>query len=57
MNNMKSAGKFELIEQALQEAVGGGIPPIDLCGGSCHILSWDVCDVNLCSIGDTKKPQ
>jgi len=52
MNNAKN--KFEVIEQALQEAVGGG-KPIDLCGGTCSVFSWDVCDVDLCSIGTSTK--
>jgi hypothetical protein len=42
--------KFEVIEQALQQAVGGGQVPIDLCGGTCSIFSIDVCDIDLCSI-------
>jgi hypothetical protein len=44
--------KYEIIEQALQESVGGGAIP--LCHISCHIFSINVCDIDLCSIGHTK---
>ena len=50
MNQANSRNKFEVIEQALQEAVGGGTVPIDLCGGTCSVFSIDVCDIDLCSI-------
>ena len=38
--------KQEIIEQALQEAVGGG--RINICSISCSIFSRDVCYVDLC---------
>lgn len=48
MNNEK----HEIIEQALQESVGGGMAAdIDLCSVSCHVFSINVCYVDLCSIG------
>ena len=50
MTKTNSRNKFEVIEQALQQAVGGGQVPIDLCGGTCSIFSIDVCDIDLCSI-------
>ena len=50
MNQANSRNKFEVIEQALQEAVGGGTVPIDLCGGTCSVFSIDVCDIDLCRI-------
>jgi hypothetical protein len=47
--------KFEIIEQALQESVGGGMAPIDLCSISCHVFSINVCHIDLCSIGKSAK--
>ena len=47
MNNTNE--KFEIIELALQESVGGG--RINLCAITCHVFSIDVCRVELCSIG------
>jgi hypothetical protein len=49
MNNPNQAEKNELIEQALQETVGGGSITIHLCDLHCHILSVNVCDFS-CSI-------
>lgn len=50
MNNPNE--KYEIIEQALQESVGGGLArDIDLCSVSCHVFSINVCYVDLCSIG------
>jgi hypothetical protein len=44
--------KNEIIEQALQESVSGGLATrIPLCSISCHIFSINVCYVDLCSIG------
>lgn len=48
MNNTNE--KYEIIEQALQASVGGGIIDIDLCGATCSIFSIDVCNVDFCSI-------
>ena len=48
MNNPTE--KNEIIELALQEAVSGGLRPIDLCSANCHIFSINVCHVDLCSI-------
>lgn len=43
--------KNEIIERALQEAVGGGLEvDIDLCQVSCSIFSINVCNIDLCSI-------
>ena len=39
--------KNEIIEQALQEAVGGGMANWT-CSISCHIFSRDVCYVDIC---------
>lgn len=44
MNNPNQNEKNELIEQALQESVGGGAIRIDLCDLKCSIFSKDVCD-------------
>lgn len=50
MNNPTE--KNEIIEQALQESVSGGLAArIPLCSISCHIFSINVCYVDLCSIG------
>lgn len=52
MNNAKSK-KSEIIEQALQEAVGGGLASnveIPICIISCHIFSINVCHVDLCDV-------
>ena len=54
MNNPNE--KYEIIEQALQESVGGGAP-VGLCHISCHILSINVCDVDICHIPFTVKAQ
>lgn len=48
MNNGKSRSKFEVIEEALQEAVGGGAQPMPACSINCHIFSIDVCHIDLC---------
>lgn len=50
MDNVKSTGKFEIIEQALQEAVGGGVEPIDACAVTCSVFSMDVCNIDLCTV-------
>jgi hypothetical protein len=42
--NDKQNEKHELIEQALQESVGGGSIVIRLCNAHCHIFSVNVCD-------------
>jgi hypothetical protein len=43
--------KNELIDQALQESVSGGLArDIPLCSVSCSIFSIDVCHVDLCKI-------
>lgn len=53
MDNVKSAGKFEIIEQALQEAVGGGVfQDHDVCAITCSIFSRDVCNIDLCSVSN-----
>jgi hypothetical protein len=51
MNNAKSK-KSEIIEQALQEAVGGGLAKVEvpICSVSCHIFSINVCHVDLCDV-------
>jgi hypothetical protein len=49
MNNPNQAEKNELIEQALQESVGGGSITIHLCDLHCHIFSVNVCDFT-CSV-------
>ena len=50
MNNPTE--KNEIIEQALQESVTGGLAArIPLCSISCHIFSINVCYVDLCGIG------
>jgi hypothetical protein len=51
MNNANPSEKYEIIELALQESVGGGMIPVDVCGISCHIFSMDVCYVDRCSVG------
>jgi hypothetical protein len=38
--------KQEIIEQALQEAVGGGVG--DWCAVKCRIASRDICHIDLC---------
>jgi hypothetical protein len=48
MNNTNE--KYEIIEQALQASVGGGLIDINLCGATCSIFSIDICDVNFCEI-------
>lgn len=48
MNNNNE--KVEIIERALQEAVGGG-QVIDICSYfSCSIFSMNVCYIDRCSI-------
>jgi hypothetical protein len=42
--------KYELIEQALQESVGGG--QRDFCGIQCHIFSVNICNTDLCGLPD-----
>jgi hypothetical protein len=44
--NDPNTEKQEIVELALQEAIGGG--RVNLCGISCHIFSKDVCHVDLC---------
>ena len=46
MNPNDKNEKNEIIEQALQEAVGGG--RVNLSSISCHIFSKDVCYVDFC---------
>jgi hypothetical protein len=48
-NPIENTEKNELIEQALQESVGGGSIVIRLCELHCHIFSVNVCDFS-CSI-------
>jgi hypothetical protein len=51
MNNTNTNRKFEIIEQALQEAVSGGAArDIPVCSISCHVFSINVCYVDLCDI-------
>jgi hypothetical protein len=50
MNNTNPSEKYEIIEQALQESVGGGMIPVDVCGASCHIFSIDVCRIDICGV-------
>jgi hypothetical protein len=47
MNNPNE--KVEIIERALQEAVGGG-EVIDVCAITCSIFSIDICYIDRCSI-------
>lgn len=52
MNNA-NAKKAQIIERALQEAVGGGLATdveIPVCSISCHIFSINVCHVDLCDV-------
>jgi hypothetical protein len=49
MENPNQAEKLELIEEALQQSVGGGSITIHLCDLHCHVLSVNVCDFS-CSI-------
>jgi hypothetical protein len=51
MNNPNE--KQEIIEQALIEAVGGGMA---WCSISCHIFSKDVCYVDLCGENQAARP-
>jgi hypothetical protein len=44
--------KYEIIEQALQEAVGGGAA-VPVCGWTCHLASRDICNIEICSFGPT----
>jgi hypothetical protein len=37
--------KQEIIEQALQEAVGGGK---NWCGFECRMFSRDICSIDVC---------
>ena len=48
MNNTNE--KYEIIEQALQASVGGGLIDIDLCSVTCGAFSLDFCDIDLCNI-------
>ena len=50
--NKEQSNKIEVIEQALQEAVGGGMIPV--CGISCHIFSKDVCNIDLFDAGPAR---
>ena len=52
MNNISPNEKYEIIEQALQESVGGGAFPV--CGFSCHLFSMDICNIEVCSFTPTK---
>jgi hypothetical protein len=47
-NNTNPSEKYEIIEQALQESVGGG--RINLCAITCHVFSIDVCRIDVCGI-------
>jgi hypothetical protein len=51
MTNSNPSEKYEIIEQALHDSIGGGLTPVDVCGVSCHIFSLDVCYVDQCSVG------
>lgn len=44
MNNPNE--KQEIIDQALQEAVGGGV---NWCGFTCNFFSRDICNIDICS--------
>ena len=57
MNGINPGEKYEIIEQALQESIGGGMVPVDVCGASCHIFSINVCNVDLCSVDVGAKVQ
>ena len=46
------AEKQEIIELALQQAVGGG--RIDACGFECHIGTHDLCHIDVCGSVDPK---
>ena len=46
--NQDNTRKIEVIEQALQESVGGGMVPA--CHVTCHIFSVNVCDIDICDI-------
>jgi hypothetical protein len=46
-NGSKSPNeKNELIDQALQQAVGGGNAFLDLCGAKCSVFGVDVCKIS-----------
>jgi len=49
MENPNQTEKLELIEEALQQSIGGGSITIHLCELHCHVLSVNVCDFS-CSI-------
>jgi hypothetical protein len=51
MTNSNPSEKYEIIEQALHDSIGGGLTLVDVCGVSCHIFSLDVCYVDQCSVG------
>lgn len=53
MNDINPSEKYEIIEQALQESVGGGRLP-DLCGLTCSIFSINVCDIDLCGFSQQR---
>ena len=55
MTNNNPGDKYEIIERALQESVGGGLTPVDVCGASCHIFSLDVCNIDMCSVNTGTK--
>jgi hypothetical protein len=46
-NGSKSPNeKNELIDQALQQTVGGGSAHLDLCGQKCSVFGVDVCKIS-----------
>lgn len=50
MNKVNPTEKSEIIEQALQESIGGGVyNDNDVCAVTCSIFSIDVCRIDLCS--------
>jgi hypothetical protein len=53
MSNSNPGEKYEIIEQALQEAVGGGAAT-PVCGWTCHLASRDLCNIDICSFSPTK---
>jgi hypothetical protein len=44
MENPNQTERLELIEEALQQSIGGGSITIHLCDLHCHILSQNICD-------------
>lgn len=45
MNDPNANEKNELIDQALQESVGGGTASLDLCDARCSVFGADVCNL------------